>query len=140
MSKEIVKYVKHCNVCVKHKGEQQKETLFPHEVPSRPWEKVVTVLFHSDGRQYLLTVAYYSDFFEVDRLETAKASEVIRKLKGHFARYGIPQVLTSDNGPPYDSQQFEVFIQRYDSEHYNSSPAYAQSNGKSENAVKQAVT
>ena len=28
---------------------------------------------------------------------------IVRKLKGHFARYGIPLVLVSDNGPQFSS-------------------------------------
>ena len=39
-----------------------------HEVPSRPWEKVGADLFSFKGRQYLITVDYYSQFFELDHL------------------------------------------------------------------------
>ena len=138
MVNDIAEYVKKCEVCSKYLGEQQKEPLIPHEIPSKPWNKLGTDLFHCEGKLYLITVDYYSDFFEIDRIETAKTTEVVRKLKAHFARYGIPQTIISDNGPPYCSEQFAVFVKTYDIEHLTSSPRYPQSNGKVENAVKQA--
>ena len=40
----------------------------PHEIPDRPWQKVGTDLFTVDNKQYLVTVDYYSCYFEVDEL------------------------------------------------------------------------
>ena len=69
---------------------QQKETLMPHDVPSRPWAKVGTDLFMFDNKDYLITVDYLSNFWEIDYLTDTKSTTVIRKLKAHFARQGIP--------------------------------------------------
>ena len=71
----------------------------PHKVPSRPWEKVGANIFEHDDKEYLIMVDYYSNFWEVDRLPDMKASTVILKLKNHFARYGCPVQVVSDNGP-----------------------------------------
>ena len=87
---------------------------------------------------YLLTVDYDSNFCEVDHLPDTKSSTVIRKLKSHFARQGIPDVVFSDNGPQYSSQEFERFSQLWGFQHQTSSPGYPQSNGKAESAVKTA--
>lgn len=37
------------------------------EVPSRPWEKITTDIGTLDGKDYLVTIDYYSNFWEVDR-------------------------------------------------------------------------
>ena len=66
------------------------------------------------------------------------ASEVVKMLKVHFARHGIPDYVMSDNGPPFQSGTFEDFATEYGFERVTSSPGYAQSNGKVENAVKTA--
>ena len=55
-------------------------------------------------------------------------SEVIPKLKGHFERYGLLSAVVSDNGPPFNSQQFADFSKVYDFDHVTSYPAYPQSN------------
>ena len=53
-----------------------------------------------------------------------------------FARFGLPDVLGTDNGPQFASAEFAVFVKQKGITHVTSSPHYAQSNGKSENAVK----
>ena len=63
---------------------------------------------------------------------------VNRKLKAHFARYGIPEQLVTDNGPQFASRDFLKFAKKWDFEHLASSPHHSQSNGKAESAVKKA--
>lgn len=53
-----------------------------------------------------------------------------------LARHGIPDTLVSDNGPPFNGQEFAEFSRAYEFNHVTSSPNCAQSNGKAENAVK----
>ena len=69
--------------------------MMPHDIP---WAKVGVDLFLLNNRDYLITVDYYSNFWEVDNLSSTESISVIRKLKAHFARYGIPDVVMSDNG------------------------------------------
>ena len=102
------------------------------------WAKLGCDLFEFDNRNYLITVDYFSTFFEIDRLEHATAKYVIKKIKAHFARYGIPEVLVSDNGTQFTSQDFNEFTATYGFEHVRSSPHHPQSNGKAEATVKQA--
>jgi hypothetical protein len=65
--------------------EQQKESLYSHELCTRPWEKIGCGLFGFNQQDYLMTVDYYSDYFEIDRLNNKKGKEVIGILKKHFA-------------------------------------------------------
>ena len=72
-----------------------------HEVPQRPWEKLAVDLLTQDQKDFLVTVDYYSGFWELDRLRTTDSGAVTRKVKAHFARYGSPCQLVSDNGPQF---------------------------------------
>ncbi|KAK3539520.1 hypothetical protein QTP70_009498 [Hemibagrus guttatus] len=83
-------------------------------------------------------VDYFSNFWEIDRLPDTSSSTVIHKLKAHFARHGIPYTVISDNGPQYSSQEFKQFSTVWEFRHVTLSPAYPQSNGNSESAVKTA--
>ncbi|KAK7098153.1 hypothetical protein V1264_002511 [Littorina saxatilis] len=73
----------------------------PHDLPSRQWETFDVDLFEFEGRNYLVTVDYFSNFLEIDRLENTTSTTIIKKLKSHFARCGSPCVLISDNGPQF---------------------------------------
>ena len=138
MSSDIENYVRNCETCNVYQNEQQKEPLMPHDAPNRPWEKLGVDLFEYRNKNFLVTVDYYSNYFEVDRLYSTTAKDVILKLKSQFARHGIPDIIMSDNGPQFSAKDFRDFAKTYEFTHVTSSPGYPQSNGKAENAVKTA--
>ena len=65
----------------------------------------------------MVTVDYFSGFFESDRLYDLKVSTVIRKLKTHMARYGIPDEVVSDSGSQYTSREYKNFAKEYSFNH-----------------------
>ena len=107
-------------------------------MPDRTWAKVGAEILTFDEKHYLVTIDYNSNFFEIDQVEPATSKVVIQKLKQHFARHGIPDTLISDQAAIFKSEQFKYFEFNWDFEHKFSSARHAQSNGKSENAVKTA--
>ena len=94
-----------------------KETLMPHEVPQRPWEKVAVDLFSLNQTDYLVTVDYYSGYWELDKLHHADAETVVKKLKAHFARHSSPCQLVSDNGAQFTAAEFKRMTKTWDIEH-----------------------
>ena len=138
MSSEIKEYISTCETCRKFEVDQPKETLMSHDIPDRPWQKIGTDPFHFDGKDYIVTVDYFSNFWEIDRLEDTTATGIIRVLKSHFARYGIPCQVVTDPGPQFNSEQFQRFSEKWDFEHLMASPGNHKANGKAESAVKSA--
>ena len=74
--------------------------------------------------QYLIVVAYYSRYFELERMCTT-----LHTSSAIFARHGIPEKLISDNGPQFSAQEFAHFANEWDFRHITISPTYTQSNG-----------
>ena len=138
MSNEIHQTVAACPICSKLSNSNPKEPMIPHETPSRPWQKLGTDLFTWDGRNFMITVDYYSRYFEVDELpvQATTSKAVIRKLSSHFARHGIPEIVISDNGPQFSSKDFKEFTTQWDFKHITTSPGYPQSNGLAEKTVQ----
>lgn len=123
MSAEIKQYISACEICRElDTTSQPNEPLMSHEVPSCPWERVGTHIFFLDGKEYLITIDYCGNFWEVDRLLDNNASTVVLKLKSHFARYGIPDQVVSDNGPQFPSTEFATFAKTWEFDHPPSVP------------------
>uniref|UniRef100_A0A3B3C851 Integrase catalytic domain-containing protein n=1 Tax=Oryzias melastigma TaxID=30732 RepID=A0A3B3C851_ORYME len=106
------------------------------ELPTEPWQKVGTDLFHWDGKNYLLLIDYFSNYPELALLSSMSAACVIMHMKTIFARHGIPHFVFSDNGPCYSCSDFKHFAEAYDFQHLTSSPLFPQSNGKAEKGVQ----
>ena len=138
MNADLKEYISACSICHSHETSQQRDTLMPHDVPDRPWAKVGTDLFSISDTSYLIVVDYYINFWEVNKLDNTDSVTVIKKMKTHFARYGISDQVVSDNGPQYTSHHFANFSRTWDFEHITNSPGHSQSNGMAESAVKTA--
>ena len=136
MSSEIEDFVSTCEICTKYQGNNRKEPLIPHAVPSRPWSKVGADLFEFQGKYFLILVDYYSKFIEVAQLKHITSLEIINHCKSQFARHGIPDIFFSDNGPQFSSSMFDQFSIEYGFQHHTSSPYHPQSNGMAEKAVQ----
>jgi len=127
--------VQTCSECTKSQT-PRAEPLIPTTLPELPWQKVATDLFEWKGANYLLIIDYYSRWIEIARLEQTTSQCVINHMSSIFARYGIPEIVMSDNGPQYDSNAFKLFAREYRFQHNTSSPYFPQSNGEAERAVK----
>ena len=135
ISQSIQDLVANCHTCAKVRP-TPTEPLMPSSFPSRPWERVATDLFTHDGQSYVLVVDYFSRWIEVRPLDGQTSSDIIHRLKSIFATHGIPDIVMSDNGPQYSSEQFLNFAQSYEFTHVTSSPRYPQANGEAERAVR----
>ena len=138
MNQQIADMVSKCNTCNMYRNSQAKEPLKCHELPERPWQKIAVDLFELDKQEYVVMVDYYSKFFEVSHLPNSKSKTVINHIKPQLARYGIPEVIVSDNGPEFSSHAFAEFAREYGFKHITSSPRYPQSNGLAERTVQTA--
>ena len=105
-------------------------------LPDYPWQVIGTDLFELKGASYLLVVDYFSRYPEIAKRTSTTSQAIITVLKSIFARHGIPEVIRSDNGPQYASQDFARFTESYGFLHQTSSPHYPQSNGQAERTVQ----
>ena len=123
MNAEVKEMIAACETCREYERSQSNQPLMPLEIPSRPLERIGVDLFTFDNKEFLITVDYFSNFWEIDKLNNTLASTVILRLKSHFARDGYPDQVVSDNGPQFDCrQEFRKFAEAWDFENTPSSP------------------
>ncbi len=80
------------------------------DMPQEPWQKV-----HADfygplpsGEYLLVVIDRYSRYPEIVR--STKSSSVIPKFDKIFATHGIPVSMTTDNGPPFNGDEYSRYL------------------------------
>ena len=135
INKDVTEVVRGCPKCVEHSS-PQREPMIPSLLPKYPWQKIASDLFILDGNTYLLVVDYFSRYPEVTKLSSTTSQCIITALQSIFSRHGIPEIMMSDNGHQFSSQEMKKFAEHYDFIHVTSSPLFPQSNGLVERMVK----
>ena len=133
----IEEMVKKCHTCQEFQKAQPKETLLPHEIPTRPWQMLGTDLFNFNDDEYLIIADYSTKFPFIRKMPRhCTSSAVVAAMKQVFSEQGIPEKVISDNGPQYDSAHFKTFACDWGFEHVTSSPHFPQSNGFVERTIQ----
>ena len=95
-----------------------------------------TISMAHTGNRYLLIVAdVFSKYFLVRKLTYSSSAAVCAEIATIVTELGLPHVIRSDNGPCYNSKEFQQMLQRYNIIHQTSSPHHPSSNGFVERMV-----
>ncbi|GBL78641.1 hypothetical protein AVEN_65219-1 [Araneus ventricosus] len=68
-------------------------------------------------------------------MKVTSTKKVIEYLRDSFARFGLPQVLVSNNGSQFTSYEFHRFMQSNGIKHKTNAPFKPSSNGQAERYV-----
>ena len=110
------------------------EPLTMSRMPDVPCDKVHLDFYGPlpSGEYLLVVIDRYSRYPEVEIIRSTKASVVIPKLDKIFATHGIPSVVKADNGPPFNSDDFERYLNTLGIEREPSIPEWPQCNAEVE--------
>ena len=100
------------------------------EMPELPW-RTVHIDFYGPlpSSEYLLVaVDRYSRFPEVEIVHSTRASTVIPKLDKMFSVHGIPDTIISDNGPPFNGDDYARYLKAIGIQAKFSTPYWPQGN------------
>jgi hypothetical protein len=136
-----VKYQKGCEVCQRFRDIQLAPTSVMNSIlkpwPFRGWGLDFMGEIHpgsSKGHWFILVATdYFTKWTKTVPLRNMMHREVISFVQEHIiCRFGIPQTLTTDQGPSFMSHQFREFAESMKIKLLNSSPYYAQANGQAD--------
>ena len=85
---------------------------------------------------FLVIIDAGSKWIEVFPVQSSTAKITIQHLKTLFAQFGLPDIITTDNGPCFVSSEFEDFLTRNGIKHWKSSSFHPSCNGLAEKAVQ----
>ncbi|KAG8323166.1 hypothetical protein J6590_108572 [Homalodisca vitripennis] len=136
---QIVSLANNCSSCLMERNNPSKCQLHTWHYPSSPWQRLhMDYLGPINGKMYLLIVDAHSKWLEVFPVASTSANVAINHLRDLFSRFGLPETVHSDNGPPFSSFEFHNFMSNNGIRHTLSPPYHPMSNGLAENSVKYA--
>jgi len=137
MDRALEVAVQTCVECQENQKSPAKAPMHPWEWPDRPWARI-----HMDyagpikGKMILVVVDSHSKWIEAPVVNSATSQATIEKLRLIFATHGLPEVIVSDNGPAFTSEEFDAFVRGNGIKHLTSAPYHPASNGLAERAVQ----
>ncbi|XP_026330506.1 uncharacterized protein K02A2.6-like [Hyposmocoma kahamanoa] len=126
-----------CAICAAHADQPAEHTPRVWPWPVRTWSRVhLDFLGPIGGKTYLVVVDATSKWLEIFNVPSTAAGSTINKLSELWGRMGLPKLVVTDNGPPFTSLEFQIFLKEDGIEHVFTAPYHLSSNGAAENAVK----
>ena len=127
-----------CQKCDENAPSQPAEPMVITPIPEFPFEQVASDQCTIGSYTYLIYVDRYSGWVEVAKIKDQSFKQVKKSFLRWFATFGVPDKMSTDGGPPYNSFEYSQFLKTWKVEKRKSSAYYAQSNGRAEAAVKTA--
>lgn len=136
IDKDVEKLVRGCENCQESAKMPRVAPLRPWPEPQKAWSRVhIDFAGPVNGHWFLVIVDAKSKYAEVKMTKTISASATVSLLEEVFATHGYPELLVSDNGTQFTSNQFKLMCQEYGMEHKTSAVYYPRSNGAAERFV-----
>lgn len=134
---DIEHFVVACSSCQSVRPREPEAPLLSWNVPSEPWARVhIDFAGPFEGFMWLIAIDAYTKWLDVIKMKTTSASATIGKLRELFARYGLPRIIVSDNGPQFVAEEFQVFCKANSVRHVTGVPYHPKTNGLAERAVR----
>ena len=135
MTYNIQQLIEKCIICQEH-GKSQQIIGTTQELPPFPWHTLATDMFYWKRIDFLIIADVFSKYIIVRKLPNSTSAAVCIELSIIVTELGLPHIIRSDNGPCYNSKEFQQFLQCYNIIHQTSSPNHPRSNGFVERMVR----
>ncbi|XP_064464822.1 uncharacterized protein K02A2.6-like [Ornithodoros turicata] len=133
LDKDIEATVRRCHQCAAIAAQESPVPLHQWEPPEKPWFRLHADFAELHRKHYLIITDAFSKWPEVVPMAATTATKTMDAMKDIFVQHGLPQVLVTDNGPPFTSQQFTTFLAELGVHHVRTPPYHTKSNGQAEN-------
>ena len=137
MDRMVDEAVKRCMPCQVSTKSKLRAPLQMTELPDHPWQ-TVSIDFYTlpSGEELMVVSDDYSRYPAVEIVAGTAFQQVEKKLQHIFAIFGVPETIKSDNGPPFNGNDFKEFSQQFGFKHRKVTPVWPEANGEVERFMK----
>ena len=111
MTYDVQELIERCIICQEH-GRLQPIIGTTQELPPFPWHTLATDIFYWKRMDFLIVADVFSKYFLVRKLANSTSAAVCAELATIVTELGLPHIIRSDNGPCYNSKEFQQFLAR----------------------------
>lgn len=137
MDKDVRSFVRSCEVCkaVKAPNITQRSPMGNFRESDKPWQMLYIDFIgplprSKNGNMHILTVVdAFSKFVHAQPMRVANVKNLISFLENRiFLLFGVPEIVITDNGTQFTSNEFKNFLQRYEIKFWPVSRYHPQAN------------
>ena len=134
MMYDVQELIERCIICQEY-GKSQPIIGTTQELSPFPWHTLATDIFYWKRMDFLIVADVFSKYFLVRKLANSTSAAICTELATIVTELGLPHIIRSDNGPCYNTKEFQQFLQCYNITYHTSSPHHPRSNGFVERMV-----
>ena len=126
--------VKRCIPCQTNSTRRETKPLAMSTLPRGPWLEL-SIDFCGPlptGEYLLMSMDEFSRFPVVEVVRSTSAETVIPVVDNVFSLLGYPEIVKSDNGPPFNGHVWKAFMQENGIRHRKITPLWPQANAQAE--------
>ena len=111
LDSDVEEKVKSCSIRQSNRPAPPAAPFHPWSWPTTPWTRL-----HLDlagpflGHMFFILVDAHSKWIEVEQMTSTTSSAIVSTLRNIFPRFGLPNVIVTDNGRNFVSAEFESFL------------------------------
>ena len=112
----VQQLIEKCVICQEY-GKSQPLIGTTKELPPFLWHTLATDLFYWKRMDFLIVADVFSKYIIVRKLQNSTSAAICTELSMIVTELGVPHIIRSDNGPCYNSKEFQQFLQHYSITH-----------------------
>ena len=134
MTKDVKEYEMSCIGCNASRAVNSTPPMTIREIPERPWQHLSADYKGPIGGQYYFHVLIdnYTRWPEVVMIKSTGFRKLEGKMEETFAVHGVPDTITHDNGPCYNSSEWRRFAGKWGFKIRPCTPEHTQANSIAE--------
>lgn len=134
MDELIERRIKNCFACMVNSPKVEFQPLKMSEMPEAPWHSLAIDFYGPtpSNTSLIELICEYSRYILCKETNSKTAGAVIAWLHEIFSTFGIPFGIKSDNGPPFNSEEFAKFCAIYGIKHRLITLYWPRANGEIE--------
>uniref|UniRef100_A0A1A7ZL69 Gypsy retrotransposon integrase-like protein 1 n=2 Tax=Nothobranchius furzeri TaxID=105023 RepID=A0A1A7ZL69_NOTFU len=130
--------VKNCLCCQTNTPVKHIEPLRMSDLTESPWHTVSADFYGllQTGEYLFVIIDEYTRYPLIKMVRSTSANTIIPVMDNIFSMFGIPRVLKSDNGSPFNSEQFSSFLTHMGCRHRKITTLWPQADATAESFMR----